>query len=116
MAKDLKMSVLLDLYGEMLTQKQRMLVDYYYNEDLSLSEISANEGITRQGVRDGIKRAEGQLYAYEEKLGLADKLMHIGSMIDEIKICAQRIKASDNNKADLTDRIISLADKAKEAL
>ena len=60
-AKNLEISLLLDFYGEMLTQKQRSFLMYYYDEDLSLSEIAENEGITRQGVRDAVKRAEAQL-------------------------------------------------------
>ena len=51
MAKNLEVSFLLDFYGEMLTQKQHDFLVYYYDEDLSLSEIAENEGITRQGVR-----------------------------------------------------------------
>ena len=62
MAKNLEIAVLLDLYGDMLTEKQRDFLGYYYNDDLSLSEIAENEGITRQGVRDAIKRAEAQLF------------------------------------------------------
>ena len=58
MAKDLGITILLDFYGDMLTEKQRDFLGYYYNDDLSLSEIAENEGITRQGVRDSIKRAE----------------------------------------------------------
>ena len=54
MAKNLEISYLLDFYSEMLTQKQREVIEYYYNDDLSLSEIAMNEGITRQGVRDSI--------------------------------------------------------------
>ncbi len=50
MAKNLEISLLMDFYGEMLTEKQREVIDYYYNDDLSLGEIAANEGITRQGV------------------------------------------------------------------
>ena len=61
MAKNLEISFLLDFYGDMLTDKQRDVVELYYNEDLSLAEIAAHSGITRQGVRDSIKRAEGQL-------------------------------------------------------
>ena len=49
MAKNLEISFLLDFYGEMLTQKQREVIEYYYNDDLSLAEIADNEGITRQG-------------------------------------------------------------------
>ena len=62
MAKDLGITILLDFYGDMLTEKQRDFLGYYYNDDLSLSEIAENEGITRQGVRDSIKRAEAQLF------------------------------------------------------
>ena len=56
-ATPLEMSLLFDFYGETLTEKQRELFDLYYNEDLSLSEIAEHAGITRQGVRDSIKRA-----------------------------------------------------------
>ena len=59
-----------DFYGETLTEKQRELFDLYYNEDLSLSEIAEHAGITRQGVRDSIKRAEHALHEMEDKLGL----------------------------------------------
>ena len=65
MSKNMEISFLLDFYGDMLTEKQRSMVDYYYNEDLSLAEIAENEGITRQGVRDSIKRAEVQLLEME---------------------------------------------------
>lgn len=68
--KPLEMSLLFDFYGETLTEKQRELFDLYYNEDLSLAEIAEHAGITRQGVRDSIKRAEHALGEMEEKLGL----------------------------------------------
>lgn len=68
--KPLEMSLLFDFYGETLTEKQRELFDLYYNEDLSLSEIAGHAGITRQGVRDSIKRAEHALGEMEDKLGL----------------------------------------------
>ena len=73
MLKNLNISNLLDLYGKMLTEKQLLAADYYYNEDLSLSEIADNLGITKQGARDLIKRAEGQLSDMEEKLGFLQK-------------------------------------------
>ena len=68
--KPLEMSLLFDFYGETLTEKQRELFDLYYNEDLSLAEIAEHAGITRQGVRDSIKRAEHALGEMEDKLGL----------------------------------------------
>ena len=70
--KDFEVSRLLDVYGGLLPEKQRLLVELYYNDDLSLSEISENEGITRQGVRDALKRAEAQLRTYENELHLAE--------------------------------------------
>ena len=73
MTKNLYISSLLDVYGEFLGEKPRMLTEYYYNEDLSLAEIAENEGITRQGVRDQIKRAEAQLLSLEEKCGYCKK-------------------------------------------
>jgi len=66
----LEFSLLLEFYAGLLSDRQRELVDLYYNDDLSLSEISELTGITRQGVRDGIKKAEGMLVSYEEKLGM----------------------------------------------
>ena len=69
MSKDLNIIMLLDLYGEVLTEKQRDVIELYYNEDLSLAEIAQNLGITRQGVRDSIKRGEAVLLDMEAKLG-----------------------------------------------
>ena len=68
MGKNLEIALLLDFYGEMLTEKQRDMVHYYYNDDLSLAEIAENEGITRQGVRDSIKRAEAQMLEIVKQL------------------------------------------------
>ena len=70
MPKNLEISILLDYYGQMLTEKQREVAQLYYNEDLSLAEIAQFANITRQGVRDSIKRAEHALGEMEEKLGL----------------------------------------------
>lgn len=69
MAKNLEITVLYDFYGDLLTEKQQEVIELYYNEDLSLAEIAALSGITRQGVRDSIKRAEGQLTEFEERVG-----------------------------------------------
>ena len=91
MAKDLKISFLLDFYGEMLTQKQREVIEYYYNDDLSLAEIADNEGITRQGVRDSIKRAEAQLLEMEERLGLARRFREMQAGLEQITKAAQEI-------------------------
>ena len=84
MAKNLDVINLFDIYGEMLTQKQQDFICYYYNDDLSLAEIAENEGITRQGVRDAIKRAEAQLLSFEEHLGLYERNEALKSGLEEI--------------------------------
>ena len=85
--KDLKISLLFDFYGEMLTDKQKEVIDLYYNNDLSLAEIAEHTLITRQGVRDNIKRAEATLTEMEEKLGFAGRFEalsgQVGSLLDQ---------------------------------
>ena len=71
--KDLNIGFLLDFYGDILKDRRRDALDFYYNNDMSLSEIAEEMGISRQGVRDLIKKAEEELFFYEEKLGLAKK-------------------------------------------
>ncbi len=73
MDKTLQMSMLIDVYGAALTEKQRDVVDLYYNEDMSLGEIAQNSGITRQGVRDSIKRAEFIMTDLEDKLHIVER-------------------------------------------
>ncbi len=85
MAKDLNLSTLLDFYGPFLSQKQRNLLHHYYNEDLSLSEIAENESITRQGVRDIIKRGEIQLKKYEDECGWCQNILALQSIIESDK-------------------------------
>lgn len=92
MAKDLKITFLLDFYGDMLTEKQRDVVEAYYNEDLSLAEIAGDRDITRQGVRDAIKRAEQQLLEMEERLGLAKRFQTVQEALTDICDCAVQIQ------------------------
>ena len=82
MAKDLEMGYLLDFYGEVLTEKQREMLRQYYNDDLSLSEIGENFGITRQGARDAIKHGETTLKELEEKVGFAARYRRVQLVID----------------------------------
>lgn len=85
-----EMCLLFDFYGDMLTEKQRQIFDYYYNEDLSLAEIAEIAGISRQGVRDSVVRSEVALRAMEEKTGLVarframnDTIAQIHTLVDE---------------------------------
>ncbi len=88
MEKNLKYSALLSTYGALLTEKQLTTMEYYYDEDLSLGEIAENTGISRQGVRDFIKRAEEMLDFYEEKLGMQEKM----KLVDRIEADCVKIK------------------------
>lgn len=83
--KDFKMSLLFDYYGDFLSEKQREIFDLYYNDDLSLAEISAEVGITRQGVRDSVKRTEQQLVELEDKLKFYSKCKEIKETADKYK-------------------------------
>ena len=70
MEKNVQMSLLCEIYGKLLTEKQYTLLNDYYNNDFSLSEIAENLGITRQAVRDNLKKGEKKLFEFEEKLGI----------------------------------------------
>ena len=95
MAKDLRVSILLDFYGEILTETQRETVDAYYNQDMSLAEIADDRSISRQGVRDSIKRAEQLLIDMEERLGLAKRFQDVQRALEAICDCALEIQESN---------------------
>ena len=95
--KNYKISYLLDFYGNILTEKQRDAIDLYYNEDLSLAEIAEHVGITRQGVRDAIKRGEETLVEMEGKLGFAERFEDYRKAFEEISEYANKIRASKSN-------------------
>ncbi len=100
MAKNLNISVLLDFYAPMLTDKQREVVEFYYNEDLSLSEIAEHSNISRQGVRDSIKRGEDSLNDLESKLHFAERIVKLSEQLDEIRKLAELInEKSSQNKS-----------------
>ena len=101
MKKDLRLSELCDLYGQLLTPRQREIITGYYDYDLSLAEISENYGITRQAVRDAIVKASEQLSYYEEILGVyreRERVLALSreiiSLIDEGDIVSAKQKAS----------------------
>lgn len=84
MGKDLSIAMLYDFYGELLTPKQAQAIDLYYNEDLSLAEIAEPLEISRQGVRDAIKRGEKLLLSMEERLGLVNRFMDLEEKMQDI--------------------------------
>lgn len=105
MSKNLEMSYLLDFYGNVLTEKQRDMMQQYYNMDLSLSEIADNFGITRQGVRDAIKRGEGVLTELEAQVGFAQKYRSLMGGMAKIKTYAQNIAFYNSTSYTTNDEI-----------
>lgn len=98
MEKNVEISLLLSFYKNMLTERQADTVELYYNEDLSLAEVGAELGISRQGVRDNLKRAEAILYDAEKKLGLAARFLEIKSKLSEIDGIIDEIEKSPDAK------------------
>ena len=87
-----RMTMLFDFYGELLTQRQREFFDLYYNEDLSLAEIAENAGISRQGVRDVIVRAEAAMQEVEDKTGIIKRFEAQRPHLDAIQAAADEVK------------------------
>mgnify|MGYP002074493578 CR=1 FL=1 len=86
-----RMTMLFDFYGDILTDRQKEFYDLYYNEDLSLGEIAENYGITRQGVRDVIVRAEAVLTELEDKTGLIKRFHTMRAQLEQLSKDAQRM-------------------------
>ena len=102
MAKNLSMSLLLDFYGEVLSEKQREAMELFYNGDLSLSEIAEETGLTRQGVRDRIVKGERIVSELEEKLGLAGRF---GEVTKQISYLVGRLEELKEQGIDVEDMI-----------
>ena len=86
MAKNLDYVLLLDCYGELLTDRQKQIAELYYNEDFSLSEIAEMQGITRQAVRDSLRHTEQSLRRTEQKLGMAGRISAMRSCLEQILV------------------------------
>lgn len=91
MDKLVEMGILFDYYGKLLTGTQYDVVDQYYNEDLSLTEIADLNNISKQAVSENLKRAEKNLYDYENRLALIKKNRAIIDLIEEHNQTIQKI-------------------------
>ena len=110
-----RMTMLFDFYGELLTDRQKEFFDLYYNEDLSLAEIAENYGISRQGVRDVIVRAEGIMTEIEDKTGLIKRFHLMQKQLAAASESMTRIIAINDSK--YYDRELdNLAREVKESI
>ena len=111
MDKKIEISMLWQIYGELLTEKQKEYIDYYYNEDLSLAEIAQNDGITRQGVRDIIKKGEKKLFEYEEKLMFMKRMLNQEKRIEKALSELTKIQKDSSDK-----QVVSVLESIKKEL
>ena len=115
-----RMTMLFDFYGEVLTPRQKEFFDLYYNEDLSLAEIAETYGISRQGVRDVIVRAEAIMTDLEDKTGLMKRFMLMQQQVQAILDAAEKIQTVNYRQYDnpelarLADEITRSAQALKE--
>ena len=91
MEKNLNVSILLDFYGAMLTQRQQEIFDLYYNDDLSLSEISEQMQISRQAVRDSVTRSKNLMIGFEQRLGLVRRFQENSEAFQRIHTIASEL-------------------------
>lgn len=107
----LELSVLFDYYGNLLTQTQQSICDMYYNQNLSLTEIAEDLNITKQGVRDALKKSEKLLYKYEEALRLKEKNEKITFLVQSLEkiICHSNLNDDKKEKIEkIAEQINSL--------
>ena len=106
----LMQSMLLDFYGELLTEKQRECYDLHFNEDLSLSEIAEQAGVSRQGVWDNIRRAEAALQEMEAKTGLIRRFRDTRRGLEALRELLGELRGETEGRAR------ELADQAADAV
>lgn len=98
MEKNVKISILCEIYGKLLTEKQLNILNDYYNNDLSLSEIAENNNITRQAVRDILKKGENKLFEFEEKLSIMNKTLKQEKQIQQVLEQLNKIQGNYSDK------------------
>ena len=98
MEKNVKISILCEIYGKLLNEKQLEILTDYYNNDLSLSEIAENNHITKQAVSDIIKKGENKLFDLEEKLLIMEKMMKQEKLLQEVFNELSKIEEASSDK------------------
>lgn len=117
--KSYDISKLLDFYGDMLSDRQRLAVELYYNDDLSLSEIADEMNISRQGVRASLKKSEDILRGMEEKLGFAERFRKTFSRCEALRKFAEKTLLESEQSGDkalegFARQIVSFAKKIEQ--
>jgi len=115
MEKDLRPGWMLDFYGGFLTDKQKKLLDLYYNQDYSLAEIAEGEGISRQGVLDIVHRGVKKLITMENELGMLHKYDRVRRSLDDCRALLSD-RAAAGEKKDWIDAVSAHIDDAMRAL
>lgn len=110
--KNLLIPCLLDVYGSLLSERKRELLDYYYDEDYSLAEISELTGISRQGIRDSIKKSSAELLELEDKLRLYERKNSVSKLIAESRETLEKLHGESNSAeiASLMTRLDTIED------
>ncbi|WP_128425861.1 YlxM family DNA-binding protein [Gudongella oleilytica] len=118
MDKLVKIGILLDFYGKLLSEKQYQIMELYYLNDFSLSEIGEELRISRQSVFDTIKRSEEKLYSFENELGLVDKFYSSQDTIRDIRKIAAEIYEIGENGAnkEIMDKAIGIEERISKIL
>lgn len=112
-----RMCLLFDFYGAMLTARQQEIFDLYYNDDLSLSEISETVGVTRQGARDAVARARNILSDMEEKLGLVGRFLDMTKDFEKIRTLSDELLVLNREymrSRELDDKLWEISETAKK--
>ena len=112
MEKNVQISMLCQIYGKLLTDKQFEFINDYYNNDLTLSEIAENNQITRQAVRDIIKKGEKKLFEYEKELKIMEKMLEqekkAKDIVRSLEDLKQNLKFNNSNAKEKIDKIESM--------
>lgn len=112
MEKIVEQALLYDFYGELLNDHQKYIYEEFVLNDLSLSEIAEEQGISRQGVHDLIKRCNHMLASYEEKLHLVDKFINTKEKINRINHLAKQFEKT--KQTEIIDEIQKISNQILE--
>ena len=115
MEKHVQISMLCEIYGKVLTENQLDVLREYYDQDLSLSEIGNNRGISRQAVRDMIKKGENKLFEFEEKLEFMKRMLKQEEKISVIlsELLKIQDKFTDSEVAEVLNKVVGSLEKCR---